>query len=58
VKKRIVIKIGTAVLTKPSGVINEVTIERIVDDVAELLNSGAEVIIVSGSISAWWRRYS
>jgi len=53
VKKRIVIKIGTAVLTKPSGVINEVTIERIVDDVAELLNSGAEVIIVtSGAIGA------
>ena len=52
-KKRIVIKIGTTVLTKPSGVINEVTIKRIVDDVAELLNSGAEVIIVtSGAIGA------
>ncbi|MDH5173709.1 MAG: glutamate 5-kinase [Elusimicrobiota bacterium] len=52
-KKRIVIKIGTAVLTRPSGVINEVTIERIVDDVAELLNAGAEVIIVtSGAIGA------
>ncbi|NIM03166.1 glutamate 5-kinase [bacterium] len=52
-KKRIVIKIGTTVLTKPSGVINEATIERIVDDVAELLNSGAEVIIVtSGAIGA------
>jgi len=53
VKKRVVIKIGTSVLTKPSGVINEVTIERIVDDVAELLNSGAEAIIVtSGAIGA------
>ncbi|MEE8179608.1 MAG: glutamate 5-kinase, partial [bacterium] len=52
-KKRVLIKIGTTVLTKPSGVINEVTIERIVDDVAELLNSGAEVIIVtSGAIGA------
>ncbi|MFQ5867029.1 MAG: glutamate 5-kinase [bacterium] len=52
-KKRIVIKIGTTVLTKPSGVINEVTIKRIVDDVAELLNSGAEAIIVtSGAIGA------
>ncbi len=52
-KKRVVIKIGTSVLTKPSGVINEVTIERIVDDVAELLNSGAEAIIVtSGAIGA------
>jgi glutamate 5-kinase len=53
VKKRVVIKIGTTVLTKPSGVINEVTIERIVDDVAELLNLGAEAIIVtSGAIGA------
>lgn len=52
-KKRVVIKIGTSVLTKPSGVINEVTIERIVDDVAELLNLGAEAIIVtSGAIGA------
>jgi len=53
VKKRLVVKIGTTVLTKPSGVLNEVTIKRIVDDVAELLNSGAEVIIVtSGAIGA------
>lgn len=52
-KKRIVIKIGTSVLTEPSGVINEPTIKRIVDEVAELLNSGGEAIIVtSGAIGA------
>jgi len=51
--KRIVIKIGTTVLTKPSGIIDEVNIKRIVDDVAELISSGAEVIIVtSGAIGA------
>jgi len=53
VKKRVVIKIGTSVLTKPSGVLNESTIERIVDDVAQMLKLGAEVIIVtSGAIGA------
>jgi len=51
--KKIVIKIGTSVLAKRSGNIDNEVIERIVSQVSQLLEKGANVIIVtSGAISA------
>ncbi|MFW6133986.1 MAG: glutamate 5-kinase [Elusimicrobiota bacterium] len=50
---RIVIKIGTRLLTKTSGVLDEKNISRLVKEIGELLDKGIEVIIVSsGAIGA------
>ena len=52
-KKRIVIKIGTAVLTDSVGILNVRVIRKLVDSVSKLLDSGAEIMIVtSGAIGA------
>jgi len=52
-KKRIVIKIGTAVLTYPSGILNENVIRRLVKEIESLLEKGNEIILVtSGAIGA------
>ncbi|MGL4731920.1 MAG: glutamate 5-kinase [Clostridium sp.] len=49
--KRIVIKIGTSTLTYENGNINLGRIEKIARSIADLLNSGKEIILVtSGSI--------
>lgn len=52
-EKRIVIKVGTAVLTGTSGVINEGVIKKLVESTVKLLESGCQIIIVtSGAIGA------
>ncbi len=52
-KKRVVIKIGTAVLTGPSGILNEEVIRELVKLIVKLLDYGSEIIIVtSGAIGA------
>ncbi|MCK8059784.1 MULTISPECIES: glutamate 5-kinase [unclassified Fusibacter] len=51
--KRIVIKVGTSSLTHPSGLLNIKKIEQLVKQLADLKNSGVEVILVSsGAIGA------
>ena len=50
-KKRIVIKLGTSTLTHKTGRLNIRRMEKLVRVIADLHNSGKEVIIVSsGSI--------
>lgn len=51
--KRIVVKIGTAVLTQPSGKLDEEKVALLVDQLALLKEKGLEVVVVtSGSIGA------
>lgn len=45
--KRIVVKIGTSSLTYPTGALNLRRIERLVKALADLKNSGKEIILVS-----------
>ncbi len=45
--KRIVVKIGTKVLSDDNGQVNEVTLSKVVDQISALKNSGFEVILVS-----------
>lgn len=45
--KRLTIKIGTAVLTKEDGSANERVFSNLANDVAELMNDGVEVAIIS-----------
>ncbi len=54
--KRIVIKIGSAVLTSSRG-LDRVVVHRLSDQIAELLNAGREIIIVSsGAISSGMKK--
>ncbi len=54
--KRVVIKIGSAVLTSSRG-LDRVVIHRISDQIAELISSGREVVIVSsGAISSGMKK--
>ena len=46
-KKRIVIKLGTSTLTHESGLLNIRKIENLVKCLADLQNSGRQLIIVS-----------
>lgn len=61
-KQRIVVKIGTAVLTTPAGQIHEERLESLVHDLAALKREGHELLVVtSGAIGAGagrlgWRR--
>lgn len=55
--KRIVVKIGTSLLTTQEGSLNTVYLSRIVENIARLRQSGKEFIIVtSGSIGAGMQR--
>lgn len=61
--KRLVIKVGTTSLTYPSGKINLNQVERLVKEMADILNQGREVVLVtSGAVGAgmgrlgWERR--
>ncbi|MBO8126172.1 MAG: glutamate 5-kinase [Firmicutes bacterium] len=50
---RIVIKVGTTTLTYPNGKLHYAAIEKLVRDIADLQNSGREVILVSsGAVGA------
>ena len=55
--KRVVIKIGSAVLTHHSEILDINLIESITSDISEIINSGREVIIVtSGAVAAGCRK--
>jgi len=50
---RIVVKVGTSTLTYKTGMINLRTIERLVNVISDIKNSGKEIILVSsGAVSA------
>lgn len=50
---RIVVKIGSNILTEPTGGLSQKRIYAIADDIAEICNAGHEVVIVSsGAIAA------
>lgn len=51
-KKRIVIKVGSSSLTHPTGLINIRKIENFVKVLADLKNSGREIILVSSGAQA------
>lgn len=51
-KKRIVIKVGSSTLTHPSGMINIRRIEALVKVLADLQNSGKEIVFVSSGAQA------
>lgn len=54
--KRVVIKVGTAVLASPTIGLNDKRIEKIVDEIVDLRRSNREVILVtSGAIGAGMR---
>ncbi len=54
--RRIVIKIGSAVLTSSRG-LDRVVVHRLSDQIAELLNAGREIVIVSsGAISSGMKK--
>ena len=50
--ERIVIKIGSNVLTRPDGMLDITRMSAIVDQVAELRQAGKEVILVSSGAVA------
>lgn len=51
--KRVVIKIGTRVLTQDSGKLDEKKVSNLVDQISELKNQGMDVVVVtSGAIGA------
>ena len=45
--KRVVVKVGSAVITKDNGQIDSRQMRRIVDDICELIDNGIEVVLVS-----------
>lgn len=51
--KRIVVKVGTSTLAHKTGLMNIQRVERLVKVLADLKNSGKEVILVSPVPSAW-----
>lgn len=53
--RRVVIKVGSAVVA-PGGRMHPETLERIVEEIAELVNAGVQVVLVSsGAVSAGFR---
>ena len=55
--KRIVIKVGTSTLTHATGLLNLRKIEELCRILADLKNSGKELILVSsGAVSAGWNK--
>ena len=51
--KRVVVKVGTAVLTTPTGTLDEDQVARLADQVALLCERGVKVVVVtSGAIGA------
>jgi glutamate 5-kinase len=51
--KRITVKVGSNVLTKPDGMLNEENISQLVDQIAYLHKHGVEVVLVSsGAVAA------
>lgn len=54
--KRVVVKVGTAVLASPTCGLNDQRIEKIVDEIVDLRRSNREVILVSsGAVGAGMR---
>ena len=50
---RIVVKVGTRVLTYPNGKLNLIYMEKLVRQIADLQNQGKEVLLVSsGAVGA------
>ena len=62
--KKIVLKIGSNVLSDDNGVVNKAILHEIVEQASELINKGKQVVIVSsgagicgvGAINKWMRR--
>ena len=62
--RKIVVKLGSNVLSTDDGRPNENLIEKIVDDVAALMEKGKQIVVVSsgagvcgvGAINKWSRR--
>ena len=62
--KKIVLKIGSNVLSDDSGLVNKKILNEIVEQAYELINRGKQVVIVSsgagicgvGAINKWVRR--
>jgi len=62
--KKIVLKIGSNVLSDDNGVVNKAILHEIVEQASELINEGKQVVIVSsgagicgvGAINKWMRR--
>lgn len=51
--KKITVKVGSNVLTKPDGTLNDATISHLVDQIAFLHQKGVEIILVSsGAVAA------
>jgi len=52
-EKRIVVKIGSNVLTRPDGLLDVTRLSSLVDQLAELRNAGFELVVVSsGAVAA------
>ena len=51
-KKKIVIKVGTSLLTYENGKINLQRMEKLVRVLADLRNSGREVVLVSSGLQS------
>ena len=50
--KRVVVKVGSNVITDEDGKINSRTLRRIVEDICELMDKGIEVVLISsGAVS-------
>ena len=45
--KRIVVKVGTSTLTHPNGKLNYSRIEYLVRELADAVNSGKQILLVS-----------
>ena len=51
--KRVVVKLGSSIVTKEGGGINELQLQHIVEQIAELVKQKKEVVLVSsGAIAA------
>ena len=54
--KKIVIKLGSSLLTNKRGGVNNTVLKNVVKDIVWLLNSRKEVIVVSSSHIPWQRK--
>lgn len=54
--KRIVVKVGSSTLTYETGMINIRRVEKLVKVLADLRNSGKEIVLVSSGAGGCWRR--